>query len=203
MKIFCVGRNYVDHAKELNNPIPKQPLIFMKPDTAQLKDGKPFYYPSFTENLHYEVELIVRISGNFKKIEPQHAYKYIDAVSVGIDFTARDVQARCKEKGHPWEVAKAFDHSAVMGEFIPVTAEQLKDGMGFSLKRNGEKVQDGHTKDMIFPIDHLISYISGIFTIRQGDYIYTGTPAGVGPSQIGDHFAGFIGDQKLLDFEVK
>ncbi len=204
MKIFCVGRNYADHAKELNNPLPEQPVIFMKPDTALLKDGKPFYYPDFTNDLHHEVELVVRISRHGKHIQEKFAHKYYDQVSVGIDFTARDIQQKHKEKGLPWELAKSFDHSAVIGEFVSLqTVLSEKENVELKLLKNDNVVQLGNTSDFIFSIDYIIQYLSRFFTLRVGDLIYTGTPSGVGPVKIGDKLEGFLNDKCLLTTEIK
>jgi len=203
MKIFCIGRNYVEHAKELNNPVPGKPLVFMKPATALVKEGKPFYYPNFTKDLHYEAEIVLKINRNGKHIEPQFAAKYYGEISIGIDFTARDVQDKCKEKGHPWEIAKAFDDSAPIGEFIALENLNNSAAIEFHLLKNGEKVQIGTTADLIFDFNYLISYLSKIFTLSTGDLIYTGTPAGVGPVKVGDVLEGFIEGEKLLHCEVK
>jgi len=202
MKIICIGRNYVNHAKELNNPVPKQPLIFMKPDTAMLVNRKPFFYPEFTEKLHYEAEIVLKVCKNGKHVEPKFAHKYYDQLTVGLDLTARDVQARCKEKGHPWEIAKGFDGSAVLGEFISM-ADFQADNIDFSLNKNGETVQKGNTKDLIFSFDYIISYVSKFFRLHIGDMIFTGTPEGVGPLQVGDELEGFIGEKRLLECRIK
>lgn len=202
MKIICIGRNYIEHAKELNNPVPKKPLVFHKPASALLKNSKPFYYPSFTEDLHHELEVVLRICKNGKHIEEKFAHKYYDELSLGIDFTARDVQTKCKEKGHPWEIAKAFDHSAPIGEFVSKEGFEMSN-IDFKLLVNGDARQIGNTRDLIFNFDYIISYVSQYFSLRQGDLIYTGTPEGVGPVQIGDVLEGFMGDKKLLHCEVK
>ncbi len=202
MKIFCIGRNYVDHAKELNNPVPKKPLLFMKPPSALLKEGKPFYYPDFTKELHYECEVVLKMKKNGRHVHPQYAESYIGEIGLGIDFTARDIQSECKKKGHPWEIAKAFDWSAPLGELVPYE-EFVGKPIAFNLDKNGETVQVGNTADMIFNFATLISYISQYFIVQKGDYIYTGTPAGVGPVTIGDHFQGYLEGKKLLDFKVK
>lgn len=191
MKIFCIGRNYADHAKELNNPVPKKPLVFMKPMSALLINDKPLYYPAFTKDLHYEAEIVLKITKNGKHVEEKFAHKYYDEIALGIDFTARDVQKQCKEKGHPWEIAKGFDGSGVLSKFIPIDRVD-KNAIKFHLEKNGEVVQQGNTKDLIFNFDYLISYLSTIFKVQTGDIIYTGTPAGVGPVQIGDKLEGFI-----------
>ncbi|MFK8102739.1 MAG: fumarylacetoacetate hydrolase family protein [Saprospiraceae bacterium] len=191
MKIICIGRNYADHAKELQNPVPQQPLVFMKPSSALLVNNKPLYYPAFTKNLHYEVELVLKICRNGRHVQPEFAHKYYDQVALGIDFTARDLQARCKEKGHPWEIAKAFDGSAALSEFISIDQVNL-EAIPFSLQKNGTTVQEGNTKDLIFSFDFLISYLSQYFKLHQGDIIYTGTPAGVGAVAIGDQLEAFL-----------
>lgn len=204
MKIICIGRNYAAHAAELNNPVPEQPLLFMKPATAVLQDSKPFYYPEFTADLHYEAEIVLRICKNGKHLSEEFARRYYDRITVGIDFTARDLQEQCKKKGHPWEIAKAFDHSAVLGEWLPV--EEVVDEQGhirFSLLRNGQLAQSGYTGDMLTGFAALISYASRFFTLNIGDLIFTGTPPGVAAVQIGDRLEGFVGERKLLDFEIK
>ena len=203
MKIICIGRNYIEHAKELSNPVPKKPVFFLKPDTALLQKNNPFFYPSFSEDVHYEVELVLRICRNGRHIEENFAENYYDQIGIGIDFTARDIQAECKKKGLPWEIAKAFDQSAPIGKFLKI--EEINDinAIDFSLKINNEIRQIGNSKDMIFSFDQIISYVSQFITLREGDYIFTGTPEGVGPTKIDDHFEAFIGDNKLLDFNVK
>ena len=202
MKIFAVGWNYLRHNKEMNRALlPQEPVLFMKPDTALLKDGKPFFLPPFSERVEYETELVVRISRLGKNVAPRFAYRYYDAVTVGIDFTARDLQARLRAEGSPWEISKGFDGSAVVGDFVPV--EELAGGVQdqhFSLRVGGKEVQRGHTADMIFPIDEMIAYISRFYTLRMGDLLFTGTPEGVGPVAIGDHLQGFLGERQLLDF---
>ena len=204
MKIICVGRNYAAYAKELNNPIPSQPILFLKPDTAQLLDNSPLYYPNFTKELHYEVEVLLKICKNGKFIQPKFAPEYYREVSVGIDFTARDVQRRCKEKGHPWEIAKAWNHSAAIGQFIPKeTAFDPSGQLQFSLKKNHKLVQEGNSKNMLTSFDALISYISQYFMLLRGDIIFTGTPKGVGPVDCGDQLEGFIGNQSLLKCAIK
>jgi len=203
MKIICIGRNYREHAKELSNPIPKKPVFFMKPDTALLQKNNPFFYPSFSEDVHYEVELVLRICKNGRHIGEKFARNYYDQIGIGIDFTARDIQAECKIKGLPWEIAKAFDQSAPIGKFLKAKEINDLNAIDFSLKINDEIRQIGNSKDMIFSFDQIISYVSKFVTLREGDYIFTGTPAGVGPTIIDDHFEAFIGDRKLLDFNVK
>ena len=205
MKIFAVGWNYLNHNKEMNRALlPKEPVLFMKPDTALLKDGKPFFLPPFSERIEYETELVVRISRLGKKIAPRFAHRYYDAVTVGIDFTARDLQARLRAEGSPWEISKGFDGSAVVGDFIPVdeVAGNLQD-LHFSLRIDGKEVQRGHTADMIFPVDEMIAYISRFYTLRMGDLLFTGTPEGVGPVAIGNRLQGYLGERQLLDFHVR
>ncbi len=207
MKILCIGRNYVDHAKELNNPVPKKPLVFMKPSTALLVNNKPFYYPEFSKEIHYEVEVVLKICRNGRHIQPAFASKYYEEIGLGIDFTARDIQRQCKEKGHPWEIAKAFDNSAAMSKFVSKDQFDPK-AMEFGMTKNGEEVQKGNTKDLIFPFDELICYTSQFFKLHVGDFIFTGTPAGVGPVQIGDQLDGFLINAKkeklsLLSCEIK
>lgn len=203
MKIFCIGRNYAEHAKELNNPIPEEPVIFMKPPTALLRDNQAFYIPEFSNDVHYEVELVLKVSKNGKSIEREFASKYYDAVGLGIDFTARDIQYKCKEKGLPWEKAKAFDHSAVLGDFISLDKLHDSKSIRFSLQKNGEIVQSGDSGDMLFDFDALIVQVSKYFTLQQGDLIYTGTPAGVGPIAIGDVLTGHLEDQMMFTCEIK
>ena len=204
MKIICIGRNYADHAKEMNSPVPSEPMFFMKPDSAILPKKAPFFYPNFTEDLHYEVEIILRINKLGKHIDPKHASTYYSSIGLGIDFTARDVQTQCKEKGHPWEKAKAFDHSAPMSqEFIPVENFQDLNNIEFRLEKNGEIVQKGNTHDLIFDFDTLIVHLSKFMTLKIGDLIFTGTPAGVGPVQIGDELTGYIGDKKMFDLKIR
>ncbi len=203
MKIICIGRNYAEHAKELKNEVPTAPVFFMKPDTALLKENAPFYYPAFSNDIHYEVELVVKISKNGKTILPQFAHKYYDQITVGIDFTARDLQQQCKEKGLPWEKAKAFDQSAVVGQFISLASLPKKDEISFSLSLNKKVVQQGVSNQMLFSVDQIIAYVSGFITLKTGDLIYTGTPAGVGPVKIGDRLEAKIENEVLLDFEIK
>lgn len=203
MKIFCIGRNYVDHAKELNNPVPSAPLIFMKPPTALLLANRPFYYPDFTKDLHYEGELVLRVCKNGRSVQPEFAERYYDALAFGIDFTARDVQDKLKQKGQPWEIAKGFDRSAPLSAFMPLEELRDRQNIHFQLHKNGELVQDGHSADMIFHFNTLICHISRYFTLQKGDYIFTGTPAGVGPVQIGDLLEGFIEGEKKIECRIK
>ena len=204
MKIIAVGMNYAAHNKELNNTLTlTEPTIFMKADSALLKDGKPFFIPDFTQELHHEAEIVVKIDRLGKNIAERFAYRYYHEVTVGIDFTARDLQNRLREKGLPWEISKSFDHSAVVGTFVPL--EEVGDvrHLPFHLDINGELRQAGNTENMLFNVDRIIAYVSQFFTLKMGDLIYTGTPCGVGPVQIGDHLQGYIGDRKLLDFYVR
>ena len=203
MKIICIGRNYAEHAKEMNAAIPTEPVFFLKPDTALIKDNSPFYYPDFSKEIHHEVELVLKISRPGKNIQTQFANKYYDYFGIGIDFTARDIQLQCKEKGLPWEKAKAFDGSAPIGKFIDKKQFSDERNINFHLKINGSNVQEGNTKDLLFSFDAIIAYVSKYFTLKTGDLIYTGTPEGVGPVKIGDRLEAFIEDQKLLDFEIK
>lgn len=203
MKIICIGRNYADHAKELKNEIPAEPVFFLKPDTALLKDNEPFYLPEFTTDLHYECEVVVKIAKVGKNIQEKFAHKYYEQISLGIDFTARDLQSKCKEKGLPWEMAKAFDNSAPLSSvFIDKKNVNLND-LKFHLDINGTTVQKGTTNYWIFHIDQVIAYVSRFMTLKTGDLIFTGTPAGVGPVAIGDRLEGYIGDQKMFDFEIR
>ncbi|MBN7810688.1 fumarylacetoacetate hydrolase family protein [Algoriphagus sp. H41] len=203
MKIICIGRNYAAHIEELKNEKPGKPVVFLKPDTALLKGGAPFYHPDFSENIHHELELVLKISKEGKYIQPQFAHRYFEEIGLGIDFTARDLQDQCKAKGLPWEIAKAFNGSAPIGDFKPVSDfADLKD-VDFHLEINGELQQKGNTSLMLFDFATIISYVSQFFTLKKGDLIYTGTPAGVGPVKIGDRLTGFIGTEKMLDFEVK
>lgn len=203
MKIICIGRNYANHAKEMNSPVPDVPLFFMKPDTALLPKRNPFYYPDFTKDLHYECEIVVRISKLGKNISEKYAHEYYTEIGLGIDFTARDLQAKCKEKGHPWEIAKAFEHSAPLSEMFLNKNDLDLENLSFQLFNNGKLVQDGNTKDLLFKIDHLIAYISQFMTLKIGDLIFTGTPEGVGPVKVGDHLEGFIQERKMLDLKIK
>lgn len=203
MKIVCIGRNYAEHAKEMNAAVPAEPVFFLKPDTAILKDNAAFYYPDFSKDIHHEVELVLKINKPGKNIETQFANKYYDEIGIGIDFTARDIQAKCKEKGLPWEKAKAFDGSAPIGKFID--KKKLKDlnNINFQLTINGKLKQKGNTKDLLFSFDAVIAYVSKFFTLKKGDLIYTGTPEGVGPVVIGDKLEASIENEKLLSFEIK
>lgn len=204
MKIICIGRNYAKHAKELGNSVPTEPVYFMKPDSALLPKKTPFFYPNFTRNLHYEVELVIKICKLGKNISEKFAGTYYNEIGLGIDFTARDIQLECKAKGLPWEKAKAFDYSAPLSrELIRKSEFKNINDITFSLEKNGELVQKGNSKDMLFDFDHLICYLSRFMTLKIGDLIFTGTPAGVGPVKIGDQLIGYIGDRKMLDLNIK
>lgn len=192
MKFICIGRNYADHAKELNNAVPTEPVIFFKPETALLINKQPFFYPEFSKDIHYECEIVVRINRLGKNIQKQFAHRYYDEIGLGIDFTARDLQNHLKEKGLPWEKAKGFDGSAVLGKFVPVSSLKNKDNIEFQLLKNGSIVQCGFSKDMIFDIDSIIEHVSQFVTLKIGDVIFTGTPAGVGPIAIGDKLEGLL-----------
>ncbi|MFT3748087.1 MAG: fumarylacetoacetate hydrolase family protein [Agriterribacter sp.] len=203
MKIFCIGRNYVDHAKELGNQVPLEPVIFMKPKSALLQPHTPFYYPEFTNELHSEVELVLRISKNGKYIQEKHASKYYNGVTVGIDFTARDIQNELKENGLPWEKAKAWDNSTVIGKWVDITPETKKNNINFCLYKNKELVQQGNSGQMIFNFDYIVAYISNYFSLNIGDIIFTGTPAGVGECVVGDDLEGFMEDESMFELSIK
>ncbi len=203
MKIICIGQNYHDHIKELNSTPAGEPLFFLKPDSAVLLNKHPFVIPEFTREVHYEVEILVRINRLGKYIQPKFAYKYFDQIGLGIDFTARDLQRECKDKGHPWEKAKAFDGSAVIGEWLPKEKFEDLNAINFHLKKNDEIVQQGTTKNMIFDISQLIAHVSQFMTLKIGDVLFTGTPAGVGPVQIGDKLSGYIEDKQLFSLNIK
>ena len=202
MKVLCIGRNYADHAKEMNAPLPKEPIFFMKPDTAVSKEAD-FYYPDFTKDLHHEVEIVVKISKAGKNIDPAFAGNYYQEIGLGIDFTARDVQKICKEQGLPWEKAKAFDNSAIVSNrFIPKDSVNLA-ALEFSLTVNQQVKQKGNTADLIFPIDQLIAHLSRYVTLKTGDLIFTGTPEGVGPVRVGDKLAGYIGSEPFFELNIR
>ncbi|HEX5002871.1 MAG TPA: fumarylacetoacetate hydrolase family protein [Bacteroidia bacterium] len=203
MKIICIGRNYAEHARELNNPVNEQPVVFMKPESARLLSRQPFFIPELPGSIHFEAEIVVKINRLGKNIPEKFAHRYYDEVTVGIDFTARDMQSELKKKGLPWELAKAFDGSAAIGTFIPLEEAGPVTGIDFSLKKNGTMVQNGNTSYMLFPVDTLISYVSRYFTLKKGDVLFTGTPAGVGPVDAGDLLEGFINDKKLLNVRVR
>ncbi len=203
MKIICIGRNYVKHAEELNNSIPAEPVFFLKPDSAIIRNNKPFYYPGFSKEIHYEAELVLKINKLGKNISREFSHKYYNELGIGIDFTARDLQRECKEKGLPWEKAKAFDGSAPIGKFLPKNSFKDLNAVNFHLDINKKTVQKGSTKDMLFSFDEIISYLSKFLTLKIGDLIFTGTPAGVGAVNTGDHLECFIEDKKLLEFDVR
>jgi 2-keto-4-pentenoate hydratase/2-oxohepta-3-ene-1,7-dioic acid hydratase in catechol pathway len=203
MKIICIGRNYQNHAKEMGAETPGEPIFFMKPDTALMPKRSAFYYPDFTKDLHHEIELVVRINKVGKNIAEKFAHEYYQEIGLGIDFTARDLQQKCKEKGLPWEIAKSFEHAAPLGETFIDKNELLLNNIDFSLEINGKTVQQGNSADMIFSIDKLISYISTFMTLKIGDLIFTGTPAGVGPVKIGDYLVGYLNGNKLLSVHIK
>jgi 2-keto-4-pentenoate hydratase/2-oxohepta-3-ene-1,7-dioic acid hydratase in catechol pathway len=202
-KIFCIGRNYLEHAKELNNAVPTMPVVFMKPHTALLKENKSFFLPSFSNNIHHELEVVLKIGKNGKAIEQEFAHRYISEITVGIDFTARDIQDECKAKGLPWEIAKAFDNSAVIGNFIDVSRFSDLQNLNFHLLLNGHQQQIGNTSNVIFNFNFIIHYLSQFFTLQQGDLIYTGTPSGVGAVEISDRLEGFLENEKLFDFKIE
>lgn len=203
MKIIAIGRNYIDHAKELNNPVPSEPVVFLMPDTSILSNNKPFFYPDFSDNIHYELEIVLKINRVGKNIQAKFAHRYFDEITVGIDFTARDLQKKAKEKGLPWEKAKAFDGSAPIGKFISLNKLKNQKEIDFSLDINSNRVQTGNSKEMIFSFSELIAYVSRFFSLKMGDLIFTGTPAGVGPVKIGDRLEAAIEGQSLLDFQIK
>tara|TARA_B100000482_G_C12593325_1_gene292381 strand:+ start:221 stop:832 length:612 start_codon:yes stop_codon:yes gene_type:complete len=203
MKIICIGRNYLNHVKELNNQISKEPLFFLKPDSAIQPKGHPFFIPDFSDNIHYELELVLKISKNGKNIDERFSHKYYNEIGIGIDFTARDIQEECKKNGHPWEKAKGFDGSAqVSQKFINKNSLDLNN-ISFKLKINQAVVQIGNSKDMIHSFDYIISYISKFYTLRAGDLIFTGTPSGVGQVKIGDKLEGYIVEEKMLTVNIK
>lgn len=196
--------NYAAHNKELHHTLElTEPTIFMKSDSSLLKDGKPFFIPDFSSEIHYETELVVKIDRLGKNIAERFAHRYYSEVTVGIDFTARDLQRRLREQGLPWEISKAFDNSAVIGTFIPLEEAGNVNQLSFHLDMNGKTVQQGNTADMLFSVDQIIAYVSRFFTLKIGDLIYTGTPVGVAPVSIGDHLEGYLGERKLLDFHVR
>ncbi len=203
MKIIAIGRNYAEHAKELNNPVPGVPVIFMKPDTALLKENKPFYHPDFSEDIHHEIEIVLKISKEGKNISEKFAANYFDEIALGGDFTARDIQSRHKEKGLPWELAKAFDNSAPVSAFLPKTQFADLKNLNFRLDVNGQTRQQGNTSFMLFSFEYIIAFVSKYITLKKGDLIFTGTPQGVSKVTIGDRLEGYIEDNKMLDFLVK
>jgi len=203
MKIIAIGRNYAEHAKELNNPVPTTPVIFMKPDTAVLKDNKPFYLPEFSNDVHFELEVVLKICKEGKHIAEKFAANYYDEIGLGIDFTARDIQSKHKEKGLPWELAKGFDHSAPISVFLPKSDFEDLYNLNFELKVNGESRQKGYTKDLLFSFEKIISFVSQYITLKKGDLIFTGTPEGVGKTNQGDKLEAWLEGKQLLNFDVK
>jgi acylpyruvate hydrolase len=203
MKIIAIGRNYAEHAKELNNPVPTIPVIFMKPDTALLKDNKPFYHPDFSEDIHHEIEIVLKVSKEGKHVAEKFAANYYDEIALGVDFTARDIQQRHKEKGLPWELAKAFDGSAPVSGFVPKLKFNDLYNLSFKLDINGQTRQQGNTKDLLFSFERIIAFVSRYITLKKGDLIFTGTPQGVGKVNIGDHLEAYLENEKMLDFYVK
>ena len=203
MKILAIGQNYSEHNKELNSANPTEPVVFMKPDSALLKNNKPFFIPDFSEELHYETELIIKFNRLGKNIDPKFSHRYYAEIGLGVDFTARDLQRKLKAEGKPWEISKAFDNSAVIGDFLPTSELVDVQNIDFHLDINGKTVQKGNSSDMIFPISELIGYVSRFFTIKIGDILFTGTPVGVGKVAVGDRLEGYIFDKKMFDFYVK
>ena len=203
MKIICIGRNYVDHAKELNNEVPSKPVFFMKPDSALVTANRPFFYPDFSNDVHHELEVVIRINRLGRSIEERHAQRYFSEIGLGVDFTARDLQSEMKKKGLPWEIAKGFDYSAPVSEFLPVSKFKDLHNLTFQLDLNGTPVQNGNTSLMIFSFEKIISYVSRYVTLKTGDLIFTGTPAGVGPVAINDRLEAYLEGEKLMDFPVK
>ncbi|NBC84385.1 MAG: 2-hydroxyhepta-2,4-diene-1,7-dioate isomerase [Bacteroidetes bacterium] len=202
MKIICIGRNYAEHARELNNPLPAKPLFFLKPDSALLTNNNPFYIPDFSHDVHHELEIVIKINRLGKHINQKFAHRYYSEIGLGIDFTARDIQQECKQNGWPWEIAKSFDGSAPLGDFVPKENLDLKN-LNFRLDINQKTRQQGNTSDLIFHFDELIAYISRFLTLKIGDLIFTGTPEGVGPVKLNDHLEGYLEEKKLLDLKVK
>lgn len=203
MKIICIGRNYIDHAKELKNAVPEKPVFFLKPDSALVQRNRPFFYPEFSKNIHHEIELVIKINRLGRSIPEKFAHKYYSEIGLGVDFTARDLQSEMKSKGLPWEVAKAFDYSAPVSEFLPIESLKDQSHINFSMKINDQTVQEGNSNDMIFSFNQIIAYVSKFITLKTGDLIFSGTPAGVGPVHINDHITGYLEGGKLLDFYVK
>lgn len=203
MKIICIGRNYADHAKELSNPVPIKPVFFLKPDSALVLNNRPFFYPDFSNDVHHELELVIKIQRLGRSIPEKFAHRYYGEIGLGVDFTARDLQNEMKDQGLPWEIAKGFDYSAPVSGFIPLSEFEDAGNIGFHLELNGNTVQRGNSRDLIFGFNRLIAYVSRFMTLKTGDLIFTGTPAGVGPVQIGDHLECYLEDRKMMDFFVK
>ncbi|MEN8158089.1 MAG: fumarylacetoacetate hydrolase family protein [Bacteroidota bacterium] len=203
MKIICIGRNYVDHAKELNNVVPEKPVFFLKPDSALVISNRPFFYPDFSSNVHHELEVVIRINRLGRSIEERFADRYFNEIALGVDFTARDLQDEMKKKGLPWEIAKGFDYSAPVSKFFPLSKFKEIHDLSFRLDLNGKTVQDGTTAHMIFSFEQIIAYVSRFMTLKTGDLIFTGTPAGVGPVAVNDRLEAYLEGEKLMDFPVK
>lgn len=203
MKIIAVGRNYAEHIKELNNEQPDDPVIFTKPETAILRNNEPFFYPDFSSDVHHEVEILVRINRTGKNIDEKFAHKYYDEIGIGIDFTARDLQTKLKTKGLPWDLAKGFNGSAPISSFVPKSNYADLQNINFRLDVNGETRQQGNTSMMLFRINYLIAFVSRFFLLQQGDILFTGTPKGVGPVQVGDRLTAYLEEQNMLEFDVK
>jgi len=201
--MICIGRNYVAHARELNNEVPERPVFFLKPDSALVISNRPFFYPDFSSDVHYELEVVIRIDRLGRSIEERYAHRYFSELGLGVDFTARDLQQEQKKKGLPWEIAKAFDYSAPVSEFIPVSKFRDIHDLDFHLDLNGKRVQEGNTSLMIFNFEKIIAYVSRFMTLKTGDLIFTGTPAGVGPVAINDRLEAYLDGQQLMDFPVK
>ena len=202
MKIICIGRNYLAHVKELNNDLPTEPMFFMKPETALLPAGEPFTFPDFSKEVHYETELVLRICKSGKAIDEKSASEYYDSITVGVDFTARDLQKKCKTQGHPWEIAKAFDGSAPVGGFQKISELKCPEDITFGLKLNGKWVQQGHSSDMIFDFNKIVSHVSRFVTLNEGDLVYTGTPQGVGEVHVCDRLELYLEGEPLFGFEI-
>jgi acylpyruvate hydrolase len=203
MKIICIGRNYAKHAAELNNPVPDDPVIFFKPDTALIRNNQDFYYPEFSQEIHYECEMVLRVAKEGKYINRRFVHKYLDGVALGIDFTARDLQSKAKSKGLPWALAKGFNGAAPVSRFLPIDDFPDLQDVHFSCSINGELRQQGHTAHMLWPVAELVEYVSQFITLKKGDMLFTGTPEGVGEVKQGDKIEASIGEEKLLDFYVK
>lgn len=203
MKIICIGLNYMDHIREMNNPIPQVPVFFLKPDTSLVRNNNPFFYPEFTNDLQYELEIVLKINKLGRNVSEKFAHRYYNEIGLGIDFTARDLQRLCKDKGMPWEMAKAFDGSAPISSFIPKDRFENLNNINFKLEKNDVIVQKGNTNDMVFKFDHIISYVTKFITLRTGDLIFTGTPVGVGPVKVGDRLKAYLEDELMLDFFIR
>ncbi|MBN1387359.1 MAG: fumarylacetoacetate hydrolase family protein [Bacteroidales bacterium] len=203
MKIICIGLNYGDHAREMGRTLPDKPVIFLKPDSSLLKNNKPFFIPDFSRNIHYEIEIVLRICKLGRSISEKYACRYYDQLTLGVDMTARDLQSSLSSSGMPWDISKSFDGAAPVGEFIPLQEAGDMNNITFRLEKNGTTVQHGNTSRLIYNFDQIISYVSGFFTLKTGDLIFTGTPSGVGPVNRNDRLTGYIGDRKIIDFMIK